>query len=503
MSRNLPAGAFARAGRPDPLRRLFRAASPLFLLFTGCKVGPKYVVPSAPIPPAYKELGPDTFKETGDWVHAKPLDTLPRGAWWTIFNDPTLNALEPRVEQANQTLRQANDNLLAARAEVRIREADRLPTIGIDPTTTSNRYNPNLPYFNPAPPVSENGSSQYPFQVTYEADLWGKVRRNIAAGKEEVQASTADRINVLLSLQAELAIDYFELRSADAQQGVLNATVAQYQNALRITTNRFNGGISVKSDVTQAQTQLQSALVAASDVAIARAQFEHAIANLLGVAPAELTIPYSPLPSTAVPPLVPAGMPSQLLERRPDIATAERRAQEGNEAIGIAQAAFYPQLVLSGSVGFQSSATFASVFNPSNVVYSLGPGIAYTFLDGGRRRGLKQEAIAEFDRNSAVYKQTVIVAMQQVEDSLVALRVLSDEAVQQRTGTAAAQESQRIFNNRYIGGLDTYLQVITAQTSALVNERNDIDILRRRMTSTVMLIKALGGGWDRSQLPPA
>ena len=202
------------------------------------------------------------------------------------------------------------------------------------------------------------------------------------------------------------------------------------------------------------------------------------------------------------PPLIPTGLPSQLLQRRPDIAAAERRAQEGNEAIGIAQAAFYPSILLSGSVGFQSTAAVQSLFSPASVVYSLGPGLAYTFIDGGRRRGVKDEALAEFDRNAAVYKQTVIDALQQVEDSLVSLRVLSTEAVQQRTATSSAVESQRIFDNRYVGGVDTYLQVITAQTTALNNERNDIDILRRRMDGTVMLVKALGGGWDRSQLPP-
>ena len=483
------------------LTKLLAGLAPLLL--AGCKVGPKYVIPVTPVPPAYKELGPDAFKETGNWQHAKPIDALPRGSWWTVFDDDELNKLEPQVEGANQTLREADANLRAAVAEVRLRQADRFPTIGVDPTTTNNRYNPGLPYFNPAPPLSENTTTQYPFQITYEADLWGQIRRNIAAGKEEVQASVADRVNVLLSLQTQLAIDYFELRSADAQQGVLNATVAQYQDALRITTNRYNGGVAVKSDVTQALTQLQSARVAASDEAIIRAQYEHAIADLLGEPPASLTIAYSPLPVTTAPPLIPTGLPSQLLERRPDIATAERRAQEGNEAIGIAQSAYYPSLLLSASVGFQSSASLESIFSPSSVVYSLGPGIAYTFFDGGRRGAIKTEAFAQFDRNAAVYKQSVLDAMQQVEDSLVSLRVLSDEAVQQRTGTAAAEESQRIFNNRYIGGLDTYLQVITAQTTALTNERNDIDILRRRMDGTVMLIKALGGGWDRSQLPPA
>ena len=483
-------------------KTLLTAFGTLILTLAGCKVGPKYVVPTAPVPPAYKELGPDAFKETGNWAHAVPLDQLPRGAWWTIFDDPELNQLEPRVELANENLREADANLRAARAEIRVRNSDRFPTLGVNPSNTANRYNPDQPYFNPAPPISENGSQQYPFQLTYEVDLWGQVRRNIAAGKEESQATVADRQNVLLSLQTELAMDYFEVRSADAQQALLNATVAQYQEALRITTNRYLGGVSVKSDVTQAQTQLQSAEVAASDVAIARAQFEHAVANLIGATPAELNIPFSPLPTETTPPLIPTGLPSQLLQRRPDVAAAERRAQEGNEAIGIAQAAFYPSLVLSGSVGFQSTAAVQSLFSPASVVYSLGPGLAYTFIDGGRRRGVKDEAIALFDRNSAVYKQTVIDAVQQVEDSLVSLRVLSSEAVQQRTGTTAAEESERILNNRYIGGLDTYLQVITAQTTELINERNDIDILRRRMDGTVMLIKALGGGWDRSQLPP-
>lgn len=492
--------------RPAPSanarRRAVIACSALALALSGgCKVGPKYTVPTAPVPPAYKELGPDAFKENGNWSKAVPLDALPRGAWWSVFGDPELNALEPHVEQANQTVREADANLRASRAEIRVRQADRFPTLGINPYTGGSRYSPNQPYFNPAQPSSGTSNVQYPLQLSYEVDLWGQVRRNIAAGKEEAQASAGDRANILLSLQTEVATDFFELRSADAQQKLLNDTVAQYQNALRITTNRYNGGVAVKSDVTQAQTQLQSAMVAASDVAIARAQYEHAIADLTGAAPAQLTIPFSPLPVDTTPPLLPSGLPSQLLERRPDIASAERRAQEGNEAIGIAQAAFYPSILLGGSVGFQSTAAVQSLFTPASVVYSLGPGLAYTFLDGGRRRGVKDEALALFDRNAAVYKQTVLDAMQQVEDNLVALRVLSDEAGQQRAATASAMESERIFNNRYVGGVDTYLQVITAQTTALNNERNDIDILRRRMTDTVLLIKALGGGWDRSQLP--
>lgn len=474
----------------------------LAMQLAGCRVGPKYVVPTAPVPPAYKELGPDTFKETAEWQHAHPQDALPRGAWWTIYGDTQLNALEPQVELANQTIREADANLRAARAEIRIRNADRFPTVGVDPASSSGRYNRGAPYFNPSTPYSTNGSLQYPLELTYEVDLWGQVRRNIAAGKEESQATFADRINILLSLQAELASDYFQLRSDDTLQRLLNDTVAQYQDALRITTNRYNGGIAVKSDVTQAETQLEQARVQASDVAVQRAQLEHAIAILTGQAPSGLTLAFNPLPEDTQPPVVPTCLPSQLLERRPDIAAAERRAKEGNEAIGIAQSAFYPAIVLGGSIGYGSTSTVQSLFTPASVIYSLGPGIAYTFFDGGRRNGVKQEALAQFDRNSADYKQTVLTAFQQVEDNLVALRVLADEAAEQRAATAAARESERIFDNRYVGGVDTYLQVITAQTTALNNERNDISILQRRMTASVQLIRALGGGWDRTQLPP-
>ena len=492
--------------RPNYLRQntlnLLTAAT---LAITGCNVGPKYTVPTAPVPPAYKELGPNAFKEdpNSPFAPAKPIDAIPRGTWWTIFNDPALNTLETQVEVANQQIRQADANLRAARAEITVRKADRYPTIGINPYASTARYNPNGSFFNPAQPVSSSQTLQYPLQFSYEVDLWGQVRRNIAAGTEESQATAADRVNLLLSLQTELAVDFFELRSADAQQKLLNDTVAQYQEALRISTNRYLGGVGIKADVTQAQTQLETARVAASDEEIIRQQYEHAIAILIGQPPAALTIPFSPLPVDTQPPLIPTGLPSQLLERRPDIAAAERRAQEGNEAIGIAQSAFYPQIVLGASAGYQSTAALQSIFSPASVVYSLGPGIAYTFFEGGRRKGIKNESLAQFDRNAANYKETVLTAFQQTEDNLVALRVLADEQVQQRNATNAALESQRIFNNRYVGGVDTFLQVITAQTSALAAERNDIDILRRRMEATVNLVKALGGGWDRSQLPPS
>ncbi len=465
---------------------------------TGCMVGPRYKAPTAPTPPAFKEA-PDAFKETADWHVATPADEIPRGAWWTVFHDSGLDVLEPQVETANQDLKAADANLRAARASIRVRNASRFPTVGASPSIGGERLSANRPYFNAANANNGVADLSLPLQLNYEVDLWGRIRRNIAAAREEAQATAADRQNVLLSLQAELAFDYFQLRAADAEQKLLNDTVAQYENALRVTNNRFTGGIAPKSDVTQAQTQLQAARVQASDVASQRAQFEHAIATLIGQPPSALSLPPSPLDLT--PPTIPPGLPATLLERRPDIAAEERRTAVANEQIGIARAAYFPSLVLSGAAGFEST-SLVNLFNPSSFVYALGPALGQTFFDGGRRRGLSDQALAGYDRTVANYRQTVLTAYQQVEDSLVSLRVLSQEAEQQRQATAAARESQRIFNNRYVGGVDTYLQVITAQTTALNNQRNDIDILRRRMDSTVLLIKALGGGWDRTQLPP-
>jgi NodT family efflux transporter outer membrane factor (OMF) lipoprotein len=465
-------------------------------------VGPKYKVPAVPTAPSFKEAAPDA--SNSNWTTATPADTIPRGDWWTLFNDPGLNALEPQVALANQTLKQADANLRAARANLRVQNSNRYPTLGANPFLGGERESANQPYHNSiAAQPGNNGEGELilPLQLNYEVDLWGAVRRTIAQAREQSQATAADRASILLSLQAELATDYFELRAADAQQKVLNDTVSQYQDAVRITNNRFVGGVAVKSDLTQARTQLQDAIVQAADVAVARAQYEHAIANLIGKPPSELTLPPDPLPLTATPPAIPAGIPSQLLERRPDIAAAERRADAANQQIGIARAAYFPSLNLGAQAGLEGDA-LTNLFQKSSFIYALGPTIGETFFDGGRRRGLSEEAFANYDNTVANYRQTVLTAYQQVEDNLVALRVLANEQKQQQLATESAQESQRIFNNRYVGGVDTYLQVITAQNSALANERNDIDILRRRMDATVLLIKVLGGGWNRTQLPP-
>ena len=468
-------------------------------LLSGCMVGPKYTVPTAPVPPAFKDAAPEGFKETADWHLAAPGDTIARGTWWTIFNDAGLTALEPQVEMANQSLKVADANLRAARAAIQVANASRYPTLGAAPFVEGERLSVHQPFFNAANANDGIANLILPLQLSYEVDLWGRVRRNINAATDEAQATAADRQTALLSLQAELATDYFELRAADAQQKLLNDTVAQYNEALRVTTNRFQGGIAPKSDLTQAQTQLQAAKVQAADIASGRARFEHAIAILTGQPPAMLTLPAAPLDT--VPPPVPLALPSELLQRRPDIASAERQAAEANERIGIARAAFFPTLSLGASGGFQGTSV-ANLFNASSYIYAVGPTLAQTIFDGGRRRGISEATLAGYDRTVASYRQTVLTAYQQVEDNLVALRVLADEAEQQRAATASAKESQRIFNNRYVGGVDTYLQVITAQTTALTNQRNDIDILRRRMDATVLLVKALGGGWDRTQLPP-
>jgi NodT family efflux transporter outer membrane factor (OMF) lipoprotein len=475
------------------------------LLLAGCMVGPNYKVPAVPTAPAFKEMGPvadsSASKENSNWQVAKPEDAIPRGDWWTIFNDAELNTLEPQVATANQTLKVADANLRAARGNLRVQNANRYPTLGTNPFLGGERDSPNEPYGSSA--ENNNGESELllPLQVNYEVDLWGAVRRNITAAREESQATAADRQNILLSLQAELATDYFELRAADAQQKLLNDTVLQYADFVRITNNRYIGGVAILADLTQAQTQLQDAEVQAADVAIARAQFEHAIATLIGKPPASFDLPPSPLPLSDMPPAIPPGLPSQLLERRPDIAAAERRTAAANEQIGIARAAYFPSLNLSESIGLESTA-ISSLFDKSSFIYALGPTIGETFFDGGRRRGLSEQALAGYDNTTATYRQTVLTAYQQVEDNLIALHVLSNEQEQQRLATASAQQSEDIFNNRYVGGVDTYLQVITAQTTALNNERNDIDILRRRMDASVLLIKVLGGGWDRTQLPP-
>jgi NodT family efflux transporter outer membrane factor (OMF) lipoprotein len=477
-----------------------KSLQPLFavgivVLLSGCEVGPKYVRASAPASSNFKELPPDSFKEAGQWKTAQPQDLALRGKWWEMFGDPQLNSLEDQLTASNQDLKVAESRLREARAAVRFNRAAQFPTISAGPSIDSLHASANRPYIQT---TGNTGDFILPIDVSYEVDLWGRVRRTVAAAREEAQATTADYATASLSLHAELAIDYFELRSADAQKRLLDDTVKAYTDALQLTSNRFLGGVAPKSDVAQAKTQLDSTRVQDTDVTVARAQFEHAIAILIGKPPAGLTIP--PAPLDIQPPVIPGALPSELLERRPDIAAAERRMAEANQQIGIARAAYFPTLSLNASAGFEGTSLLNWLDWPSRF-WAVGPQMLETLYDGGRRRATSETALANYDGTVATYRQTALTAFQEVEDNLAALRILNDEDQQQTQATASAEESLQLFSNRYKGGVDTYLQVITAQTVALQNERNNVDILRRRMDASVLLIKALGGGWSTAELP--
>jgi len=460
------------------------------LLLGGCMVGPDYTKPSVPMTSIYKEAD--------GWKVAQPGDHLPRGQWWVILGDPELHALEEQVAAANQNLKIAEARLREARALVRFNRAALFPTISAGVGISSIRDSANRPFLTPNVNTGSSGDLLFSLDMSYEIDLWGRVRRTVAAARNEAQATAADLETARLSLQAELAIDYFELRAADAQKQLLDETVKAFEAALRLTTNRFQGGAAPKSDVAQAQTQLDTTLAQATDVTVQRAQLEHAIATLIGKPPAAFSL--SPRPLDTPPPDIPVGLPSQLLERRPDIAAAERRVAEANEQIGIAKAAYYPTLMLNASVGFEGS-SFGNVLNASSLLWAVGASITQTIFDGGRRRATSDAARAAYDATVAGYRQTTLTAFQQVEDNLAALRILEQEAQQQRRAVESAQQSLQLFTNRYRGGVDNYLQVITAQTVTLSNQRNEIDILRRRMDASVLLVKALGGGWDVAELP--
>jgi NodT family efflux transporter outer membrane factor (OMF) lipoprotein len=465
----------------------------------GCMVGPKYVKPNTSLAPEFKEQPPESFKESDGWKPAQPGDQGLRGKWWEIFGDSQLNALEEELTISNQDLKVAEARLRQARATIRFNRSQEFPTISTSPSIVNERDSANQPYFTQALVNNGVGAFTLPIDLSYEIDLWGRVRRTVSASKEEAQATAADLQTANLSLHAELAVDYFELRSADVQEQLLDDTVKAYTDALQLTQNRFDGGAAPKSDVAQAKTQLDGARVQETDITVTRAQFEHAIATLIGKPPAEFSI--TPAPKTALQlPVIPVGLPASLLERRPDIAAGERRVAEANDQIGIARAAFFPSLVLGASGGFTGT-SITNWFNWPSRMWAVGPQMSQTIFDAGRRRAVSEGAIANYDGTVASYRQTTLTAFQEVEDNLAALRILGNETQQQREATTSAQESLQLFTNRYEGGVDNYLQVITAQTVLLTNQRNDIDIQRRRMDASVLLVKAVGGGWDVSQLP--
>ena len=476
-----------RSSRKASQRVLIAIAA---LQLTGCVVGPKYHQPPAPAPPAYKEVG--------DWKPAQPNDQNLGGEWWKVFQDPQLNALEDQVNVSNQNLKAAEAQYRQSRAALRYYRADYYPTVTTGPSATRERMSSRRP-----PPNSIFNGITYndyvlPFDVSYQADVWGRIRKNVESYREQAQASAADLATVNLSMHADLAVDYFQARSLDAQEQLLNSTVTQYQQALDLNESRFRGGIASEVEVEQARTILQTTHAEAIDVGVARAQYEHAVAILIGKPPAEFSLP--PLPLTTPPPHIPLGVPSDLLERRPDIAAAERLVASANAQIGVAKTAYYPLINLGASGGFESSAITTLINGPSGL-WSIGLSATETLFDVGRRRSLNDQALAAYDSQVAYYRQTVLNGFQQVEDNLAAVRILENEAKVQDEAVAAAQRSLDLSVIRYKGGVTSYLEVITAQNAALADEVTAVNILGRRMANTVLLIQALGGGWDRSSLP--
>jgi NodT family efflux transporter outer membrane factor (OMF) lipoprotein len=470
----------------------------LVLLLAGCTVGPKYVRPAVPTTPTYKEEAPSSFKESDQWQPAHPGDQTTRGKWWEIFGDPELNKLEEQIADSNQSLKVAEARFREARAAIRFNRASQFPTISTAPSASYVKGSDFSPSFSSKIQQASKGDFALPFDLSYELDLWGRVRRSVAAAREEAQATAADYETAKLSLEAELALDYFELRSADAQKQLLDDTVKAYTDNLELTVNRFKGGVAPRADVAQAKTQLDTTLVQDTDVTVQRAQFEHAIAILIGKPPADFSLAAAPLDTA--PPSIPISLPSELLQRRPDIAAAERRVAEANQQIGIARAAYFPTVTLGGTAGFAGTQG-SNWFTWPSAFWAVGPALAETLFDAGRRRATSESARANYDATVAMYRQTSLTAFQEVEDNVAALRILENEAKQQQEAVASAKDTLQLFTNRYKGGVDTYLQVITAQTTELANERNAIDIQRRRIDASVLLIKALGGGWTVSNLP--
>ncbi|MDB5976679.1 MAG: efflux system, outer rane lipoprotein NodT family [Nevskia sp.] len=470
-------------------------------LLSACAIGPKYVRPDADVPAAYKEdavtapispaaTTPQAPPAPG-WITAQPDDDTRRGSWWTVFGDEDLSALENRVDGSNQNLRVALAQLRQARATVDIARASFFPTVAAGAAADQSLTSANIQYRG----VAGHTLPDYalPVSASWEPDLWDKIGHSVDSAQTSAQASLGDLESLRLGLHAELATDYFNLRGLDAQKELLDQTIVAYQQALDLTNNRFRGGIASQSDVAQAQTQLQMTQAQDIDLDVLRTQYEHAIASLIGTPASSFSLPARRTQWSA--PSVPAGLPSALLQRRPDIAAAERRVAAANAQIGVAQAAFFPDLTLSGSVGLETS-KFASLLSGPSLFWAIGPQLVGTLFDGGRRRATVDQARAQYEAGVAAYRQTVLSALQEVEDNLAAVRILQQEAVKQDDATRSAESSLQLALNRYQTGTVGYLDVVYAQGIALSNRRAQSDIARRRADSDVLLIKALGGGWQ-------
>ena len=485
------------------------AMSACLIGLSGCMVGPKYTrpAPASVPPPAFQEAIPE------GWKTAQPDEGRLRGKWWEMFGEPELNAYEEQVAISNQNVLAAEAQFRSARDAVRIARASLFPTIGLAPSFANSQSagpagatggtgttgTTGSTTGTTVAPTTSGGGARTSFgtsaDFSYQVDVWGSIRRTVRASAETAQATAAQLENAKLTYQAELAQDYFQMRSTRSDEDLLRTTVKSYEDFLQLTKNRFDAGVASGGDVAQAETQLYGAQAQLIDLEIARTQFEHAISILTGKAP--IANMQSTALSDRVPPKVPLGLPSELLERRPDIAAAERQMAAANEQIGIAQAALYPTLNLNASIGF----TALSLVKWPTVFYNLGAPVAATLFDAGRRRAVMAQASDNYDVTVANYRQAVLTAFQQVEDHLAALRVLENEARAEAATVDAAERSLTIATNQYKAGTTSYLQVITNQATELQAKRAQVDLLSRRMTTTVMLIEALGGGWDASSLP--
>jgi len=466
----------------------------------GCAVGPDYKKPDVAGTDAYKD---DAWKEQAGWKPAQPADVVERGAWWQVFGDPVLDDLIKQIDVSNQSLKQAEAQYRQASALVSGARASFWPTVSASVSATrTGRYSTSgggtVTGGTVAAGKGVSNSYQAPLSATWEPDLWGSVRRTVEGDVASAQASAATLANTRLSLQATLAQTYFQLRIADEQKRLLDDTVDAYQKALDLTENQYKVGVAARSDVVQAQTQLKSAQAQAIDLGVARAQYEHAIAVLVGKTPAQFSL--APQPLKIQPPAIPLELPSVLLERRPDVAIAERQAAQANAQIGVATAAWFPSLSLSATGGYSNS-VWSQLFEAPSRYWSIGPKIAETLFDGGARRAQTAQARAGYDAAVANYRQVALAAFQNVEDNIASLRILEQEAQAQDEAVRLAEQSLAIALNQYRAGIVSYLNVITAQNTAYSNERAAITLLGTRLSDSVGLVKALGGGWQAKDLP--
>jgi NodT family efflux transporter outer membrane factor (OMF) lipoprotein len=472
-------------------------------LLTACKpVGPNYQRPAYTAPPNYKETGAPTVvpppnPQGGAWTPANPSDGMLKGKWWEVYNDPQLNQLEERIATSNQAVRQAMENYLAARDQVASVRSTLFPTLSIGAGAVHYKNSEHRPLASQITQTSYNDLTLIG-EARWEPDFWGRIRRDIEATHASEQGTAADMANVNLSLQAEMAADYFQLRGLDSEIRLLKATVVDLEHQLDLTQRRLKGGVATQADVSQAETQLETVRAQLVDVSVGRAQFEHAVGTIANYNVAEFSIPFSPLDLPL--PKIPIGMPSQLLERRPDIAAAERLTAAANARIGIAVAAFYPTISLGGTGGFEST-HIGTLFQGPSALWTLGAQATELLFDAGQRRALTDQARQQYEAQASAYRNTVIQAFQDVEDNLSTLRILDQEATVEQNAVAAAQRSFNVSNQRYKGGVTAYLEVLTAETTLLSNQRTLTDLQTRQFAAGVQLIRALGGGWDVTELP--